>query len=58
MVLPFMEHHAKEYMVIDHFLQGMDNPVLIVQVAASGCHRLETMLRVAQSLEAVHEEER
>ncbi len=29
-----------------------------VQVATSGCRRLETMFRIAQSLEAVYEEER
>ncbi len=53
-----MDHYAKEDMVLDQFLQGMDSHELSVQVAASGCHCLETVLRVVQSLEAVHEEER
>ncbi len=43
---------------MDQFLQGMDSHKLSVQVAASGCHCLETVLRVARSLEAVHEQER
>ncbi len=51
---PFMDH----YMVVDQFLQGTDSHELSVQVVASGCHRLETILCVARSLEAVHGEER
>ncbi len=57
MVWPFMEHYAKDDMAIDQFLQGMDSHELSVQVVTSGCNRLETMLHVAWSLEAVHEEE-
>ncbi len=54
----FMDHHAKEDLVVDQFLQGMDSHELSVQVATSRCRRLETVLRIARSLEAVHEEER
>ncbi len=58
MAWPFMDYHAKEDMVADQFLQGMDGHKLSVQVATSGCRRLETVPRIAQSLEAVHEEEK
>ncbi len=53
-----MNHHAKEVLVVDQFLQGMGSHELSVQVVTSGCRRLETVLRIARSLEAVHEEER
>ena len=43
---------------MDQFLQAMDSHELSVQVATSGCRRLQTVLRVAWSLEAVHEEEK
>ena len=55
---PFMDHHAKEDLVVDQFLQGMDSHELSVQVATSGCRRLETVLHIARSLEAVHKEEK
>ena len=58
MAWPFMDHYAKEDMVVDQFLQGMDSHELSVQVATSGSCRLETILCMAQSLEAVHEEEK
>ncbi len=58
MAWPFMDHHAKEDLVVDQFLQGMESHELSVQVATSRCRRLETVLCIAQSLEAVHEEER
>ncbi len=58
MAWPFMDHHAKEDLMVDQFLQGMDSHELSVQVATSGCRCLETVLRIARSLEAVHEEER
>ncbi len=58
MAWSFRDHHAKEDLVIDQFLQGMDFHELSVQVATSRCRHLETVLRIARSLEAVHEEER
>ncbi len=36
----------------------MDSHELSVQVATSGCRHLETVLHIARSLEAVHEEEK
>ncbi len=43
---------------MDQFLQRMDSHQLSVQVVASLCHCLETMLCIARSLEAVNQEER
>ncbi len=58
MAWPFMVHHTKEDMVMDQFLQGMDSHELGVQVGTSGCPCLETVLRIARSLKAVHKEEK
>ncbi len=55
MAWPFMDGQAKEELVVDQFLLGMDNNELSVQVAAHGHRRTEDVFR---SLEAVHEEER
>ncbi len=46
--------NAKEELVIDQFLNGMDSHELSVQVAANDYHQLEDMLCVARSLEAIH----
>ncbi len=53
-----MDYHAKEEMVVDQFLLGMGNHELSVQVAAHGHKCVEDILRVAQSLEAVQEDEK
>ncbi len=53
-----MDAQAKEELIVDQFLMGMESHELSVQVAAHGHHRMEDVLRVARSLEAVHEEER
>ena len=58
MAWPFMDGQVKEELVVDQFLLGMDNHELSVQVAAHGHRRTEDVLRLARSLEAVHEEER
>ncbi len=55
---PFMDCQAKEELVVDLFLLGMDNHELNVQVDAHDHKRTEDVLRLARSLEAVHEEER
>ena len=55
---PFMDYHAKEEMVVDQFLLGMGNHELSVQVAAHGHRRMEDILRLARSLEAVQEDEK
>ena len=57
MAWPFMDGQAKEELEVDQFLLGMDNHELSMQVAAHG-HRRTDVLRLARSLEAVHEEER
>ena len=54
MVWPFMDAQAKEELVVDQFLMGMESHELSVQVAAHGHHRMEDVLQVARSLEAVH----
>ncbi len=51
-----MDHYTKEELIVDQFLMGMDNHELNVQVAAHG--RVDDVLRVARSLEAVHEKEK
>ncbi len=53
-----MDGQAKEELVVDQFLLGMDNHELSVQVAAHGHRHTEDVLRLARSSEAVHEEER
>ncbi len=53
-----MDGQANEELVVDQFLLGMDNHELSVQVAAHGHWHTEDVLRLARSLEAVHEEER
>ena len=40
MAWPFMDHHAKEDLVVDQFLQGMDSHELSVQVTAPTCRHL------------------
>ena len=58
MAWPFMDGQGKEELVVDQFLLGMDNHKLSVQVAAHGHQRTKDVLRLARSLQAVHEEER
>ncbi len=53
-----MDCHTKEEMVIDQFLLEMGNHELSVQVAAHGHRRMQDILRVARSLEAVQEDEK
>ncbi len=55
---PFMDYHTKEEMVVNQFLLGMGNHELSVQVAAHGHRCMEHVLRVAESLEAVQEDEK
>ena len=58
MVWPFMDSQAKEERVVDQVLLGMDNHELSVQVIGHGHRRTEDLLRIARSLEVVHEEEK
>ncbi len=58
MVWPFVDYYTKEDMVIDQFIQAKDNNELSIQMVASRCRCLETVLWVARSLEVVDEEEK
>ncbi len=58
MAWPFMDHYAKEELIVDQFFMGMDSHELNVQVADHGHLRVDDVLRVARSLEAVREEEK
>ncbi len=58
MAWPFMDSQAKEELVVDQFLLGVENHELNVQVAAHGHPRIEDVLRIACSLEAVHKDEK
>ncbi len=58
MAWPFMDAQAKEELVVDQFLMGMESHDLSVQVAAYGHFRMEDVPCVTRSLESVHEEER
>ncbi len=58
MAWPLMDHNAKEELIVDQFLMGMDSHELNVQVAAHGYRRVDDVLGDARSLEAVHEEDK
>ncbi len=47
MAWPFMDAQAKEELVVDQFLMGMESHELSVQVAAHGHRRMEDVLHVA-----------
>ncbi len=53
-----MDCHTKEEQVVDQFLMEMNNHKLSVHVTAHGHNRIEDILHIAQSLEAVHEDEK
>ncbi len=57
MAWPFLDPLAREEMVADQFLTGLDNHELRVQVATSDVRRIEDLMRIARSLEAVEGEE-
>ncbi len=48
---------ARHEMVADQFLNGLDSHELQVQVAATGIRRIEDLMRVAWSLEAIENQE-
>ncbi len=50
-----MDSQAKEELVVDQFLMGLENHELSMQVAAYGHQRTEDVLQIARSLEVVHE---
>ncbi len=58
MAWPFLDPLAREEMVADQFLTGLDNHALRVQVATSDVRRIEGLMRIARSLESVEGEEK
>ncbi len=57
MAWPFLNPLAREEMVADQLLTGVDNHELRVQVTTSDVRRIEDLMRIARSLEAVEGEE-
>ncbi len=57
MVWPLLDPIARDKMVADQFLNGLDSHELWVQVAATLIRRIEDLMRVARSLEGVENQE-
>ncbi len=57
MAWPLLEPIARDEMVADQFLNGLDSHELRVQVAATGIRRIEDLMRMTRSLEAVENQE-
>ena len=57
MAWPLLDPIARDEMVADQFLNGLDSHELRVQVAATAIWRIEDLMRVARSLEAVENQE-
>ncbi len=57
MAWPLLDPIARDEMVADQFVSGLDNHVLRVQVAATGVWRIEDLMHIARSLEAVEGQE-
>ena len=57
MAWPYLDPLAREEMVADQFLTGLDNHELCVQAATSDVRRIEDLMRITRSLEAVEGEE-
>ncbi len=57
MAWPLLDQIARDEMVADQFLNVLDSHELRVQVAATGIRRIEDLMRVAQSLEVVENQE-
>ncbi len=57
MAWPYLDPLAREEMVADQFLTSLDNHELRVQAATSDVRRIEDLMRIACSLEAVEGEE-
>ncbi len=53
MAWPLLDPIARDEMVADQFLTGLDSHEMRVQVAATGIRCIEDLMRVARSLEAV-----
>ncbi len=57
MAWPYLDPLAREEMVADQFLTGLDNHELRVQAVTSDVRRIEDLMRIARSLVAVEGEE-
>ncbi len=57
MAWPLLDPIARDEMVADKFLNGLDSHELRVQVLATGIRRIEDLMRVARSLEPVEGQE-
>ncbi len=57
MAWPLLDPIARDEMVADQFLIGLDSHDLCIQVAATGIQRIEDLMRVARSLEHVENQE-
>ncbi len=57
MAWPLLDPIARDEMVADQFLNGLDSHDLRIQVAATGIRRIEDLMRVTCSLEAVENQE-
>ncbi len=57
MAWPLLDPIARDEMVADQFLNGLDSHELQVQVAATGIQPIEDLMPVARSLEAVENQE-
>ncbi len=57
MAWPLLDRTARDEMVADQFLNGLDSHKLWVQVAATGIWRIEDLMCVTRSLEAVEGQE-
>ncbi len=57
MAWPYLDPLAREEMVADQILTGLDNHELRVQPATSDVRRIEDLMRIACSLEAIKGEE-
>ncbi len=58
MAWPFRDLLVREEMVAVQFLTGLNNHELCEQVATSDVRRIEDLMRIARSLEAMGGEER
>ncbi len=57
MAWPLLDPIARDEMVADQVLNGLDSHELRIQVAATGIRRIEDLMRVARSLESVENQE-
>ncbi len=52
MAWPYLDPLAREKMVADQFLTGLDNHELRVQVATSDVRRIEDLMRISSLVES------